>query len=128
MGIAALVVGLFYTCAGFNKFFDDRRRGQMRRMMTNLFGWNNENFMWLAISASELLFGIGAILGSVLAVPYLLVLSVTVLFCISVAAFGMVTYGQMMEQWKPTNVLDHVSTWLYMPEVLLALLCVIALI
>lgn len=128
--ISAGVVGMFFTCCGWNKLFDDRRSASMRATMRKYLPGDHFKW-WLFVSSSELLLGLALIVATfgilwqphVIETIYLWKAAGAGLFVVCAVAFGLVGQHQVMKDWAPATCSDFISCLLYKTEVLLMVLC-----
>lgn len=121
--IAALVVGVFYACAGWNKLFEPIRRSEMRMNMRMLLPIAPRFFYWF-VSVSQLTFGTALILAVILFRPGVWIPAVA-LGIVSLVAF--ILHGtSVVKDWEPRNWMDWIACILYTPEALLTALSVCA--
>lgn len=121
---SAGVVGVFFTCCGWNKLFDPRRSASMRHTMRKYLP-GPHLIWWLFVSLSELLLGMIMLvsLAWMYYEPYnwlvhlVMKTSAAGLFTVCAVAFGLVGWPQVCKEWEPTGCLDWTSCVLYKVEV-----------
>lgn len=122
--LAASVVGLFFACAGFNKLFSVQRSREMIMSMERVFGPNHPVAWAACVGLCQMFFGLMLLMWC----PYPWArLFAAPLLVICLVAWFTVGWRDMLNRWRPVNFADHISCWLWDPNILLSVLCIVVI-